>query len=129
VEFILLLTVSLLVAICVTTIIVLFFRKHVDKILGRIIQDEISSAWGKFITFALYVIGISSGVNVWRLEKIIAPEGEGIVKPILNAEYWGLTIYRTIIDTLGGMAWALFLFFVVALIAFVIVKKKETKQT
>ncbi len=127
-EFILLLTVSLLVAVIVTTIVVLFFRKHVDKILGRIIQDEISTAWGKFITFALYVIGISSGVNVWRLEKIIVPEGEGIIKPILNAEYWGLTIYRTIIDTLGGMAWALFLFFVVALIAFVIVKKKEVKQ-
>ena len=127
-EFILLLTVSLLVAIIVTTIVVLFFRKHVDKILGRIIQDEISTAWGKFITFALYVIGISSGVNVWRLEKIIVPEGEGIIKPVLNAEYWGLTIYRTIIDTLGGMAWALFLFFVVALIAFVIVKKKEVKQ-
>ena len=127
-EFILLLTVSLLVAVIVTTIVVLFFRKHVDKILGRIIQDEISIAWGKFITFALYVIGISSGVNVWRLEKIVAPEGEGIIKPVLNAEYWGLTIYRTIIDTLGGMAWALFLFFVVALIAFVIVKRGETKR-
>ena len=127
-EFILLLTVSLLVAVIVTTIVVLFFRKHVDKILGRIIQDEISTAWGKFITFALYVIGISSGVNVWRLEKIVAPEGEGIIKPVLNAEYWGLTVYRTIIDTLGGMAWALFLFFVVALIAFVIVKRKEVKQ-
>lgn len=127
-EFIFLLVVSLAVSIGVTTIVVLFFRKHVDKILGRIIQDEISTSWGKFITFALYVIGISSGVNVWRLEKIVAPEGEGIIKPILNAEYWGLTIYRTIIDTLGGMAWALFLFFIVALIAFVIVKKREIKQ-
>jgi hypothetical protein len=50
---------------------------------------------------------------------------EGAVRRELNAEYWGLTLYRTIVDTLGGMAWARLIFFVVALIAFVIVRRRE----
>jgi hypothetical protein len=38
-----------------------------------------------------------------------------------------LEIYRTIIDTLGGLAWALLVFFIATLIAFVIVKRGEKK--
>ena len=38
-----------------------------------------------------------------------------------------LEIYRTIIQVLQGMAWALLVFFVVALIAFVLVKFSERR--
>lgn len=124
-EFILLLVVTLLVSLGVAAIVVIFFRKPIDKIFARIIGDEISVSWRKFLTFALFVIGVSSGVNIRRLEKFISPVAEGVAKVELTAEYWGLTIYRTIINTLGGMAWALLIFFVVALIAFVIVRKRE----
>ncbi len=123
-EFLMLLIVLLLIAIAVAGTVVYYFRKPIDKIFGRIIGEDLSSAWRKFILFALLVVGVSSGVNVWRLEKYIAaPEGE-VVK-VLTPELWGLHIYSTIMGTLGGLAWALFLFFVVALIAFVIVRKKE----
>ena len=124
-EFILLLVVTLLVTLSVAAIVVFFFRKPIDKIFARIIGDEISVSWRKFLTFALFVIGVSSGVNIRRLEEFISPVAEGVAKMELTAEYWGLTIYRTIINTLGGMAWALLIFFVVALIAFVIVRKRE----
>ena len=124
-EFILLLVVTLLISLGVAAIVVFFFRKPIDKIFARIIGDDIATSWRKFLTFALFVIGISSGVNVWRLEKLITPAAEGVAKLELTAEYWGLTIYRTIINTLGGMAWALLIFFVVALIAFVIVRRRE----
>jgi hypothetical protein len=124
-EFILLLVVTLLVTLSVAAIVVFFFRKPIDKIFARIIGDEISVSWRKFLTFALFVIGVSSGVNIRRLEEFISPVAEGVAKVELTADYWGLTIYRTIINTLGGMAWALLIFFVVALIAFVIVRKRE----
>jgi hypothetical protein len=39
----------------------------------------------------------------------------------------GLEIYRTVIQTLQGVAWALLVFFVVALIAFAIVRRGETR--
>ncbi|MDF1545773.1 MAG: hypothetical protein P1R58_11810 [bacterium] len=107
--------------------VVFFFRKPIDKIFARIIGEDLSSAWRKFILFALMVVGVSSGVNIWRLEQYISPaEGEAV--KVLGPELWGLHIYSTVINTLGGLAWALFLFFVVALIAFVVVRKKEAKS-
>jgi hypothetical protein len=74
-------------------------------------------------------VGVSSGVNIWNLERFIQPEVKDAAIPVLTPEYWGLEIYRTVIDTLGGLAWSLLIFFVIALIAFVIVKRGEMKTT
>lgn len=38
-----------------------------------------------------------------------------------------LEVYRTVIQTLQGVAWALLLFFVVALIAHAIVRRRESR--
>ncbi len=124
-EFLALLAVTLGIACGVAALVLLAFRKPVDRILGRIIGEEIADAWRKFLMFALFVVGVSSGVRIWKLEQFLQPAAEGKPRLILTPEYWGLEIYRTVIDTLGGMAWALLVFFVIALIAFVIVKRKE----
>lgn len=127
-EFLLLLVVTLAIAVFVSGLVIFFFRKSVDKIFMRLIGEEIAVAWKKFLIFALFVVGVSSGVSIWKLERFIMPETEGVTRPVLTPEFWGLEIYRTIIQTLGGMAWALLIFFLVALVAFVIVKKKEAKS-
>jgi len=126
-EFLLLLIITLAIAVLVSLLVLMFFRKPVDKIFARIIGEDIAVAWRKFLTFALFVVGVSSGVNIWKLERFIQPEVKDAVVPALTPEYWGLEIYRTIIDTLGGLAWSLLIFFVIALIAFVIVKRGEMK--
>lgn len=126
-EFLILLIVTLAIAIVVAGLVIFFFKNPIDKIFARIIGEEISTAWRKFLTFALFVVGVSSGVNIYRLERFIEPESEKFTRPVLTAQYWGLEIYRTIINTLGGLAWALLLFFIAALIAFVIVKRGEAK--
>lgn len=128
-EFLLLLLVTLGIAIACSAGVVIFFRKPIDKIFSRIIGEELAVAWRKFLTFALFVVGVSSGVKIRKLEQFIKPITEdGPPRPVLTPEYWGLEVYRTVIDTLGGMAWALLLFFLAALIAFVIVKRGEAKQ-
>ena len=126
-EFLLLLVVTLAIAVFVSGLVIFFFRNSVDKIFKRLIGEDIAIAWKKFLIFALFVVGVSSGVSIWKLERFILPETEGVVRPVLTAEFWGLEIYRTIIQTLGGMAWALLIFFLIALVAFVIVRKKEVK--
>ena len=113
-EFLLLLVVTLVIAVAVTLLVIFSFKKPIDSIFARIIGEEIS-------------VGVASGVNVWKLERFIAPETEGVARPELTAQFWGLEIYRTIIDTLGGLAWALLVFFIATLIAFVIVKRGEKK--
>lgn len=127
-EFLVLLIVTLLISMAVAFLVIYFFRKPTDAIFARIIGEDISTAWRKFLTFALFVIGVSNGVSIRKLGRFIDPVEEGAMPPELSPQFWGLEIYRTIISTLGGMAWALLIFFIVALVAFVIVKRGESRK-
>ena len=118
--FITLLVVTFVIAFVVSSVIVIIFGKPINKILARIISDEISKAWSRFLKFAIYVTGISSGVRIWELEEYITGQ--------LNADRWVLEVYRTIIGTLQGVAWMLLVFFVFALIAYVVVRASELKR-
>jgi hypothetical protein len=127
--FITLLITTFVIAFVVSTIVVLLFARPISKILDRIISDQISRAWSKYLKFAIYVTGISSGVRIWNLEKYITKphyEGSEIVR--LTTERWVLEVYRTIIGTLQGVAWMLLVFFVFALVAYVIVRAFEMKH-
>ena len=63
------------VAFATAAVIARVFRDPVDRILSRIIADDISSAWRKYMTFAIYVTGVSGGVRIWDLEKYITWKG------------------------------------------------------
>ncbi len=127
--FIMLLLVTFLMSFVVCGIVIRIFGKSIDKILRRIIADEISQAWVKYLKFAIYVVGISSGVRMWSLERYITPEQlerRQIVQ--LTTDRWVLEVYRTIIGSLQGIAWLLLVFFIFALIAFVIVRVFELRR-
>jgi hypothetical protein len=128
--FITLLVTTFIISFVVSTIVILFFSKPLDKILERIISDQINKAWSKYLKFAIYVTGISSGVRIWDLEKYITKsqfyKDAEVVQ--LTTERWVLEVYRTIIGTLQGIAWMLLVFFVFALVAYVIVRVFELKN-
>jgi len=127
--FITLLIVTFAIAFAVSSIVVLIFNKPLDKILARIISDEISRAWLKYLKFAIYVTGISSGVGIRSLEKYITrPMLEHAEIVQLTKERWVLEVYRTIIGSLEGIAWMLLVFFIFALIAYVITRAFELKR-
>ena len=126
--FILLLVVNFLLAFLVCFIVAVIFKSPINKILQRLVADEIYSIWTKYIIFATYVVGISGGVRVWDLEKYISPQGEGQKILDLNMDRWVLEIYRTVIGTLQSVAWMLLLFFIFALIAYVIVRGMELRK-
>jgi hypothetical protein len=69
--FITLLVATLLISVAVSFLVVRVFRQPIDSILGRIIADEISGAWVTYIIFGLYVVGISSGVRIYDLERYV----------------------------------------------------------
>ncbi len=128
--FITLLTVTFLLSAAVSMIVVWMFSKPINTILNRIIADEISKAWVKYLKFAIYVVGISSGVRIWALEKYINPSefSEESKAIALTTDRWVLEVYRTIIETLQGIAWLLLVFFIFALIAYVIVKIFDNRK-
>lgn len=130
--FFLLLFVTLVIAFVTSHIIVKFFDKPIEKMLTRIISDDISSAWHKYVKFAIYVTGISGGVKFWNYEKYLSSQHPEAIKTELTFERWTLEIYQTIIEALQSISWMLLVFFIFALIAYVIVKifevKKEKKE-
>jgi hypothetical protein len=127
--FITLLVVTFFISLVASAIVARVFDKPIDSILKRIISDTISQAWVKYLRFAIYVVGISGGVRIWELERYItAPQIKGAEVITLTRDRWVLEIYRTVIESLQGLAWLLLVFFLFALIAFVIVRVFELKR-
>lgn len=128
--FLTLLLVTFAIAATVSFLVVKLFESPIGRILERIIADDISQAWLKYLKFAIYVVGISKGVRVWELERYISPgrydEKAQILE--LTSDRWVLEVYRTVIETLQGIAWMLLVFFVFALIAYVIVRVFELRH-
>jgi hypothetical protein len=126
--FITLLVVTFLIAVVVSSIVVRLFAKSISDILARIITDEIAVAWVRYVKFAIYVVGVSGGVRIYELQRYITPEKAGETPIELNAQRWILEIYRTVIEALQSIAWMLLVFFVCALIAYVIVRVFDRRR-
>ena len=123
-----LLVVSFVVAFVICVIVAFIFKKPVSRIMQRLIPDDISSAWSRYVNFAIYVVGISGGTRIWDLEKYINPSGKDNIILELTQVRWNLEIYHTVIATLQSVAWMLLVFFLFALIAYVIVRGFEMKK-
>ena len=129
--FLTLLAVTFVISLVVSGVLVVVFKRPIGSILQRIMADEISVAWKRYLDFAILVIGISSGVRIWELEKYISPMGTGKDAQILalTTDRWVLEVYRTVIGAMQGVAWLLLVFFIFALIAFVVVRAMELGRT
>lgn len=126
--FLSLLLVTFAIAFVVSFIVVRVFEAPIANILSRIIQDEISRAWVQYIKFAIYVVGISGGVRIWQIERYVTPDPDRLVPLTLTPDRWVLEIYGTIIGTLQSVAMTLLIFFLFALIAYVIVRAFEMRN-
>jgi len=123
-----LLLVNLVEAFIICLIVATLFKKPVSRIMQRLVTDDIYAAWTKYITFAIYVVGVSGGVRVWDLEKYINPSGKDNIVLELTRDRWILEVYHTVIATLQSVAWMMLVFFLFALIAYVIVRGFEMKK-
>lgn len=131
--FFTLLIATFLIASTTSAIVVAVFNRPVKAILDRIINDAISAAWHRYITFAAFVVGISGGVRIYSLERYIQPEflsdkGETVGPPALTTQRWTLEIYRTIIESLQSLAWMYLVVFLFALVAYVVVRIAERRS-
>jgi multidrug efflux pump subunit AcrB len=124
-----LLLITLLLAIVVSLAVARAFSTPLDNVLRRIIADEISAAWLTYLKFAILVVGVSAGVRIRAIEKYAMPlRGDKEARAFdFTFERWVLEIYRTVIETLQGIAWMLLIFFIFALVAHVIVRIAELR--
>lgn len=125
--------VTFLLALGLSYSVMYLFKSSIDAILARIIQDPIYSAWGKYTFFAGLVVGTSSGIRIYDMEKYISPihydtEQKQAIILSLTQERWVLEIYRTIVETLQGLAWMMLVFFMVTLLAYVLLKRNDAAK-
>jgi hypothetical protein len=126
--FISLLIAMFAVSVVTAAVVARLFDRSIAAILARLVTDEFSVAWQRYIKFAMYVVGISGGVRIWTLEQYVGPRSPTGEVPLLTANRWVLEIYRTILGTLQSIAWVLLAFFLIALVAYVIVRGQEMRQ-
>jgi hypothetical protein len=126
--FLSLLATILAIAVLLTSVVVYAFYKPIRGIFDRLIGDALAESWVRFLTFALYVVGISSALRAHRLDKYVTMHDGGRLRAELNTNTWVLEIYQSVQEVLGGLAWSLMSFFIVALIAFIIVRAFELKR-
>ena len=129
--FLTLLVVTFFIAALVSFIVARLFDRSLRQILGRLVAEDLSTAWHRYIGCAIYVVGISGGVRIWSLEQYIMPQFRGPKEVAtvmeLDTNRWVLEVYRTVIETLQAIAWMLLVFFLVALVAYVILRSFELK--
>lgn len=131
--FPLLLLVTFGVALGASFVVMWLFTKPIDSVLQRIIADEISAAWSKYMKFAILVVGVSSGVQLHELERYFSAtlggrEVQAAASASLSFDRWIFELYSAGIEALQGIAWMLLVFFVFALIAYVIVRIGEGRK-
>jgi hypothetical protein len=122
-----LLVVTLLAAVGVSVLAAVIFARPIRRIMHRIIPEDISVSWVRYLLFAVFVVGVGGGVNVRHLERYITPRSDGEVLA-LTGERWLLELYSTAIGALGAITWMLLLFFGFALVAYVFVRAAELRR-
>ncbi len=128
--FFTLLIVTFVVAALTSVIVARAFSPSLRRILDRLVSPEMSAAFHRYLLFAIGVVGVSGGVRLYDLQQYAIPRGEqpNAAPLVLNAERWTLEVYSTMIMTLQRIALLLFFFFVVALIAYAIVRVFELRD-
>ncbi|HLV26030.1 MAG TPA: hypothetical protein VKZ41_06930 [Gemmatimonadales bacterium] len=122
--FFALLIVTFVVAFLTSALVARLFGSSIRSILDRIVSPELSSAWYRYLLFAIMVVGVSGGVRLYDLREFTRPRGpnESLAPLALTAERWTLEVYATIISTLQRVAVLLFVFFLISLFAYVVIR-------
>ena len=55
----------------VPSIVARLFSESIRRILARLIPEDLSAAWHRYVVFALYVVGVSGGVRIYELEQYV----------------------------------------------------------
>ncbi|MFA5880136.1 MAG: hypothetical protein WC860_08205 [Candidatus Margulisiibacteriota bacterium] len=121
--FLVLLILNFIIAAGISYLIIKIFDKSITGIIKRIIPEDISTGWILYLKLAIYLVGISGGVNIFKLEENLNRD-----QLYFTFSTFILELYKTIFDTLRSISWLLLIFFFVSLIAYIFTKSIENKK-
>src|SRR5690606_3760608 len=113
--------VQLGVALAASLAAAVLFDRATGAVFVRAFGEEVGRGWRWLVRFAVLVVGVSSGVRLYELERY-AEEGRA---PRLNGAEWLLEVYRAAVGALESVVWALLLFFLVILFIALLGRRAE----
>ncbi|MDE0041638.1 MAG: hypothetical protein OXT74_06360 [Candidatus Poribacteria bacterium] len=122
------LLVPLIVTAIVSFCVVKVFEKPIAAILSRIIKDEVSRFFIKYVKLATYLVGISRGVRIFQLYEDVRKLTTD------NQDYdriellWMSGIYGTIIGTLEAIVHIYLWLFLLLSLLYIMVKVLESLE-
>jgi hypothetical protein len=90
---------------------VFFFHHAVDKLLRKILDEELAHAWSKFFKFALCATSISSGLSSYTLSTLLTKE-------YIDRSLWVIHMYGAFSDALSACIKLIFWFFFASLLLY-----------
>jgi len=123
--FYLLLFSSLITGILVTFITIKIFRGTIKSLIQKIIELDIYEEWLKYITFVMYIIGVSS---TFKINELVKYSDSYFQQNIFQVEKLVLNLVGTTINVLQSLAWILFLFYIALLVIIVIFKISANRK-
>ncbi|PIR17503.1 MAG: hypothetical protein COV48_08605 [Elusimicrobia bacterium CG11_big_fil_rev_8_21_14_0_20_64_6] len=92
------------------------FSPAINRVLNKLIPEEVAPAWSQFIKFALFVSSFVGGMPNTTPGRFIDRNGPAVPLPVEGAEL--LMVMKSVGGALTAASWTLFLFFGVTLSAY-----------
>ncbi|MDP3543465.1 MAG: hypothetical protein Q8T11_13430 [Elusimicrobiota bacterium] len=96
-------------AALVAGVVTLAFSPAINRVLLKLIPDEIAPAWSQFIKFALFVSSFVGGMPNAAPGRFIDRNGPAVTLPVEGAEL--LMVMKSVSGALTAASWTLLIFF------------------
>jgi hypothetical protein len=123
--FVVLFLATFLLALAISATIAWASKEPIESILRHFVAPHLSAAFAKYFQLALVLVGVTAGTRVRALQDYIsAPEyNKRDLLAQLTQEFWVMELYRTVVSTIEGILWLVFLFALIVLGVVIIIRK------
>lgn len=117
-----------IVAAIISFCVVKVFEKPIAAILSRIITDEVSRFFVKYVKLTTYLVGISRGIRIFQLYEDMRKLNAGSQDFDWIEILWMSGIYGTIIGTLQAIVHIYLWLFLLLSLLYIMVKVLESLE-
>lgn len=81
-------SITLLLSICTSLLLIKVLSPVINSTINKMFVYEMQHVWRKYVQIALFIIGTSSGVNVYNLQKFFQETNKKFSIELLISESW-----------------------------------------
>jgi hypothetical protein len=128
--FVVLFLSTFLLALAIAVTVAWATKEPIEAILRHFFAVHLSAAFAKYFQLAIVLVGVTAGTRVRALQDYIsAPEyNKQALLAQLTQEFWVMELYRTVVGTIEGILWLVFLFALLVFLVVVIIRRSKLTQ-